>query len=155
MIASNYNFALSMLYLAQNPASDVNADWRGALRSSNKVLSAFFDLVNHDRQYLTMWTPINTRAYAQTVCISHDPKMICDKHAYQQNQLMICKVLSTAREQTNETEDPWLQLAVGNHERYVDLLTHAQGSWAFELKKREYLDVLSGYRNVVSPAACL
>ncbi|KAK4621450.1 hypothetical protein CLAFUW4_06621 [Fulvia fulva] len=133
MIASNYNFALSMLYLAHNPAAEVNPDWRGALRSSNKVMSAFFSLVNHDRQYLTLWTPIHTRAYAQT--------------------LMICKALSTAKEQTDGNEDPWLQLAVGHYERYVDLLTHAHGSWAFELKKREYLNVLAGYRDLLSPAA--
>jgi hypothetical protein len=68
MIASNYNFAVTMLYLAQNQAADVSVDWRGAFKASNKAMSAFFDLVNHDRQYLTMWTPSNTRAYAQTVC---------------------------------------------------------------------------------------
>ena len=66
---------------------------------------------------------------------------------------MICKALSTAKEQTHETEDPWLQLAVGNYERYVDLLTHAHGSWGFELKKREYLGVLSGYRDLSSTTA--
>jgi hypothetical protein len=67
MVASNYNFAFTMLYLARNSSTDVGVDWRGALKSSNKAMSAFFDLVNKDRQYLTMWTPSNTRAYAQTV----------------------------------------------------------------------------------------
>lgn len=67
MVTSNYNLAFTMLQLAQNPATGVGIDWRGALKSSNKAMSAFFDLVNQDRQYLTMMTPINTRAYAQTV----------------------------------------------------------------------------------------
>ncbi|EME43736.1 hypothetical protein DOTSEDRAFT_171577 [Dothistroma septosporum NZE10] len=67
MITSHYNFAFSMVHLAHNPATEVVADWRAALRSSHKVMSAFFSLVNYDRQYLTMWTPINTRAYTQTV----------------------------------------------------------------------------------------
>ncbi|GIZ41237.1 hypothetical protein CKM354_000455000 [Cercospora kikuchii] len=130
MVTSNYNLAFTMLQLAQNPATGVGIDWRGALKSSNKAMSAFFDLVNQDRQYLTMMTPINTRAYAQT--------------------LMICKVLSTAKEQTNGQEEPWLQLAVGNIERYMDLLHHARGSFAFEVKKQEYLNVLWGYRELLS-----
>lgn len=67
MVHSNYSFAFTMLYLAQNPATDVHADWRGALRWSNEAMSAFFNLVNVDRQYLTMWTPAHTRAYVQTV----------------------------------------------------------------------------------------
>jgi hypothetical protein len=67
MVESNYNFAFTMLYLARNPASDVRVDWRGALKAHNKAMSAFFSCVNEDVAFLTMWTPINTRAYAQTV----------------------------------------------------------------------------------------
>jgi hypothetical protein len=63
---------------------------------------------------------------------------------------MICRVLSTAKEQTRGQEDPWLQLAMSNCERYIDLLQHAQGSGAFEAKKQEYLSVLADYREVVS-----
>jgi hypothetical protein len=55
-----------------------------------------------------------------------------------------------AKEQTKGQEDPWLQLAMSNCERYIDLLQHAHGSGAFEVKKHEYLGVLSGYRDVVS-----
>ena len=69
MVTSNYQFAFGMLFLAHNTAQEVGVDWRGALRSSNRAMAAFFGLVNQHRQHLTMWTPSNTRAYAQTVCI--------------------------------------------------------------------------------------
>lgn len=62
---------------------------------------------------------------------------------------MICKALTAAKEQMQGRADPWMLLAVANFERYVDLLKHAQGSNAFELKKQEYLMVLSEYREVL------
>lgn len=40
----------------------------------------------------------------------------------------------------------WRDLAVGNLERYVDMLKHARGPAAFEVKKREYLAELESYR---------
>lgn len=73
MVESNYNFAFTMLYLARNPASDVRIDRRGALKAHNKAMSAFFSCVTEDAAFLNMWTPINTRAYAQTVSSNQRP----------------------------------------------------------------------------------
>jgi hypothetical protein len=76
MVESNYHFAFTMLYLARNPTSDVRVDWRGALKAHNKAMSAFFSCVAEDAAFLTMWTPINTRAYAQTVS---SEKVLCTR----------------------------------------------------------------------------
>ena len=44
----------------------------------------------------------------------------------------------------------WRELAVGNYERYVDVLKHAHGSAGFETKKIECLAELESYREALS-----
>lgn len=63
---------------------------------------------------------------------------------------MTCKGLAAAKTQFQVAEDAWMQLAAGNVERYTDLLSHARGSPAFELKKQEYLGVISSFRGILS-----
>ena len=71
---------------------------------------------------------------------------------------MICKMLSTAKEKaraagTDDTggeEMAWRELAVGNYERYVDVLKHACGSVGFEAKKTECLAELDSYREALT-----
>jgi hypothetical protein len=67
---------------------------------------------------------------------------------------MICKMLSTAKDkawasgadEAGEEAVAWKDLAVGNYERYVDVLRHACGSAGFEAKKSECLAELESYR---------
>lgn len=59
---------------------------------------------------------------------------------------MICKAVAAAKGHTSGQEDAWFQLAIGNYERYVDLLKHARGSVGFEAKKQERLEILARYR---------
>lgn len=44
----------------------------------------------------------------------------------------------------------WRELAVGNYERYVDILKHARGSAGFEAKKSECLAELESFREALT-----
>lgn len=70
---------------------------------------------------------------------------------------MICKMLSTGKDKAGTGADEaggeemaWRELAVGNYERYVDVLKHAHGSAGFETKKSECLAELESYREALS-----
>ncbi|KAF2164231.1 hypothetical protein M409DRAFT_25573 [Zasmidium cellare ATCC 36951] len=128
MVTTNYYMLMTMLHMASNPASALQPDTTGALSCSNRAMSAFFALVDANPYHAHMWTAANTRAFLQVNLIGR----------------LLCKL--PGEKWCRPADESWLQLAVADFDRYVDLLVHAHGTDGFEVIKVERLALLEAQR---------
>lgn len=69
-VASNYFYALVLLYIDKNPATGVRSDPASAIMAAHEGMTAFFALIRLSPGHMRVWAATHNRTYAMAVSAS-------------------------------------------------------------------------------------
>lgn len=142
-VTTTYFHALMLLYIEKNDKAGVHSDPHGAIRAAHEGMTAFFAVLRISPGQIRVWAAAHSRVYAMAVCIMHVifnpfkkannlPKVVIG------TMLVVYKNNHVATKQAI-TDEPQLMLGKSDFDRYISMLSRAQGSMEFRVCQRERL----------------